>query len=82
MWIKVINPINYSYLGLQENIYIITLLITLGFLITYYVKEKIIKNRLSKNIIFFIGDIFFISFLFYFTFIFLRPVNQFIYFQF
>tara|TARA_B100000767_G_scaffold271815_2_gene298219 strand:+ start:796 stop:2235 length:1440 start_codon:yes stop_codon:yes gene_type:complete len=82
MWIKVINPINYNYLGLQENTYIITVLIILGFLITYYVKEKITKNRLSKNIIFFIGDIFFISFLFYFTFIFLRPINQFIYFQF
>ena len=82
MWIKVINPINYSYLGLHENIYIVTLLIALGILITYYVKEKTIKKKLSKNVLFFIGDIVFISFLFYFTFIFLRPINQFIYFQF
>ena len=82
MWIKVTNPINYSYVGLHENTYIVAMLITLGILITYYVKEKTIKNNLSKNVFFFIGDIVFISFLFYFTFIFLRPINQFIYFQF
>ena len=82
MWMKIIDPSKYSYLGLQENIYIITLIITLGILFTYFIKKLILINKLTNNLTIIIGDILFISFLFYFTFIFLRPINQFIYFQF
>ena len=82
MWLKVINPYNYRNLGLQENVYIITLVLTLSILITYFIKQKIIKFKISKNIIIMTLDTFMVSVLFYFVFVFLRPINQFIYFQF
>ena len=82
MWSKVINPLSYNSLNLHENTYLITAILTLGIIVIYNLKIIIdkIKNNFKKFI--FIGDAIFISIVFYLTFIFLRPINQFIYFQF
>ena len=82
MWGKVVNPFKYNSLNLNENVYLITFVLMLGVIITSFIKNKI-KNSKSLNIIFInIGDTVLIALIFYLTFIFLRPINQFIYFQF
>ena len=82
MWGKIFNPYSYNSLNLHENFYIITLILLIGVIITYIFKTKINQKKVSRLIVIYIGDIILISFLFYTTFIFLRPMNQFIYFQF
>ena len=82
MWGKVLNPLKYDSLNLNENVYLITFVLTLGVIMTSYIKNKI-QNSKSLNVIFInIGDTVLIALIFYLTFIFLRPINQFIYFQF
>ena len=82
MWGKVVNPLNYNTLNLNENVYLITFVLMFGVIMTNYIKNKIHNNK-SLNIIFInIGDTVLIALIFYLTFIFLRPINQFIYFQF
>ena len=82
MWSKVVDLFNYNSLNLHENTYLITAILTFGIIIIYNLKILLdnIKYRFKKLI--FIGDAIFISVIFYLTFIFLRPINQFIYFQF
>ena len=82
MWFKIINPFEYSYLGLRENIYLITFLLFIGVILSYVLKNKIILKKLFPKIIVLLSDLLLIVFLFCLTFIFLRPINQFIYFQF
>jgi D-alanyl-lipoteichoic acid acyltransferase DltB (MBOAT superfamily) len=73
---------NYTYISLRENIYIISFLLLFLFLITYFF-EKYIKYELEKNIYcFYIYSFLKYFFIIFLTFVFLRPINQFIYFQF
>ena len=82
MWGKVVNPLKYNSLNLNENVYLITFVLMLGVIMTSYIKNKI-QNSKSLNVILInIGDTVLIALIFYLTFIFLRPINQFIYFQF
>ena len=82
MWGKVINPLSYNSLNLHENTYIVTAFLTLSIVTTYGLRTFIDKNKYNFKKIVFVGDVILISGIFYFTFIFLRPINQFIYFQF
>ncbi len=82
MWFKVINPLSYGYLGLRENIYPVTLLLLIGVLISFVLSKKVFLKNIFPKIIVLFGDLILIIFLFSLTFIFLRPINQFIYFQF
>ena len=82
MWGKVINPLKYNSLNLNENVYLITFVLMLGVIMTSYIKNKI-QNSKSLNVILInIGDTVLIALIFYLTIIFLRPINQLIYFQF
>ena len=79
-WLKLINPYNYLWLGLRENTYLIAFLILISFFIIHNIKKiKITKS--NKIYLYFLDTVIF-SFIFLLTFIFLRPINQFIYFQF
>ena len=51
MWLKVINPFAYLWLGMRENVYLITFLILLNFYLVYLFKEKIIPKLNSKKFI-------------------------------
>jgi len=82
MWSKVVDLFNYNSLNLHENTYLITAILTFGIIIIYNLKIFIDKTEYRFKKLMFIGDIIFISVIFYLTFIFLRPINQFIYFQF
>ena len=82
MWSKVVDLFNYNSLNLHENTYLITTILTFGIIIIYNLKIFIDKTEYRFKKLMFVGDIIFISVIFYLTFIFLRPINQFIYFQF
>ena len=83
MLIKIIDYREYSYLGLRENTYLITLLMLIFFIMGYLycnlIKPRLIKNPSFVNNIFITLEY---AFLVVLTFIFLRPISQFIYFQF
>ena len=83
MWIKIIDYREYSYLGLREDTYLVTLLMLIFFVLGY-IYSNIIKPRLVNNSSF-TNNIVIISeygLLITSVFIFLRPIKQFIYFQF
>jgi len=82
MWLKVINPFAYLWLGMRENVYLITFLILLNFYLVYLFKEKIIPKLNSKKLITISLDIVLITIIFSTVVIFFRSINQFIYFQF
>lgn len=82
MWGKVINPLEYNFLSLHENVYLISAIIFIAIIIFYLFKKLLINNNFfSKNLIL-IGDTIYVAIIFAFTFIFLSPIKQFIYFQF
>ena len=82
LWQKLFIPSNYLWLGMRENTYLITALLLIFILITYWFHE-ISKNLAYKwpklNLILFV---IIIAMVVYLDFIFLKPINQFIYFQF
>ncbi len=82
MWGKVLNPLEYTFLSLHENVYLVCAIIFLGIIFFYLFKKLLISsNFFSKNLIF-MGDIIYIATIFALTFIFFSPIKQFIYFQF
>ncbi len=82
MWGKVINPFEYTWLGMRENTYLITASILICIIATYIVTQNILPKINMSNIIFKIADIISIGVMVALVIIFLRPINQFIYFQF
>ena len=83
MWGKILHFDNYLFLGLRENIYLVTFFITILFFVSnlYFTSIRInIINRsnVAKNCLIILEY----AILLFFVFIFLRPVTQFIYFQF
>ena len=82
MWTKIINPFEYGFLGLRENTYLVSFFLLVGMIINYYLFNYVSKKKfLNKGFLLF-GDLILITILFILVFIFLRPINQFIYFQF
>lgn len=82
MYAKVINPMQYAHLGLKENIYLVTALMfilsTVAYLATQYIKIEVPKLKpvsFAVNVVKYTVIIILV-------FTFLRPISQFIYFQF
>jgi len=83
MWAKIIDPLSYTWLGMRENIYIITLLILLGILVIFLFNRKILPYiKIKFYIVFIVFDIIATALILFFTIIFFKTNNQFIYFQF
>jgi alginate O-acetyltransferase complex protein AlgI len=82
MFAKIIDPTQYNFLGMRENIYLIAILLMLINIIAYYfdtyIWPKISINNFTRFSLQLIA--FTISFIVIITF--LRPIKQFIYFQF
>jgi hypothetical protein len=78
MWGRVLEPSAYLWLGMRENVYLITALILVGFILIYFLRNKIVPLLLERKLIIFIGNTVMIAVII----VFLRPINQFIYFQF
>ena len=79
---KIISIKHYSYLGMRENIYLIAFLILLLFFCSYLYNEYIKPSLNVYPILYITKDIVKFSVLITMCFIFLRPIRQFIYFQF
>jgi len=84
LWAHVINPLRYfTPLGLRENSYLVAVLLLIGFFVSWAFKEKLFSIKYLKNqYILMVGSTVFYSVLFALVIIFLRPMSQFIYFQF
>ena len=82
MWLKIFNPLEYTWLGMRENVYIITFSVLIGFFIIYLFKIKILPYINSTKYIAVICDIFLMMIVTSMVIIFFRSINQFIYFQF
>jgi alginate O-acetyltransferase complex protein AlgI len=82
MWLKIFDPLAYTWLGMRENIYIVTFLTLIGFFTVYFFSKKILPLIKSLRNITIICDIILICFLTVMVIIFFRSINQFIYFQF
>jgi hypothetical protein len=78
---KLINPGSYLRLSFRENFYLIVFLIMAGMLASYALKQA--RHPIVSNpIVLRVSEAAALSLMIYFDFIFLKPVNQFIYFQF
>ena len=82
MWQKIFQPSAYTWLGMRENTYLITALILLGVFATYAVREKILPRVCAMRFGVAVIDIGVIAVMMALVIVFLRPINQFIYFQF
>jgi len=82
MWAKIFQPSQYTWLGMRENTYLIATLVLLGVFSTYAVREKILPKFQNLKLVVSVVDIIIISVITALVIIFLRPINQFIYFQF
>ena len=82
MWSKVLNPFAYTWLGMRENVYLITFLILTGFFLVYFFKKIILPIINSSKIIAIVCDTILVMILTSSIIIFFRSINQFIYFQF
>ena len=79
---KVVNPLKYSFLSMRENNYIITALLLLFFTVTYLM-NTFLEEKLSRiKYLYFAINCLKYSIIIIFVFTFLRPISQFIYFQF
>jgi D-alanyl-lipoteichoic acid acyltransferase DltB (MBOAT superfamily) len=82
MFGTVFQPAQYTWLGLRENTYLITALLLVGILITYYVIHNILPLMRRRVLPAVMGESMAFAVMFGLVFVFLRPIKQFIYFQF
>jgi len=82
MYLLILQPGAYTWLGMRENVYLVTALVLLLF-ISYYFISRYLKHFVqNKPIARIVGDTVLYTIAISFTVVFLRPINQFIYFQF
>jgi alginate O-acetyltransferase complex protein AlgI len=82
MFKKVINPMSYTFVGMRENIYLITFLMMVLFLVNYMLQESLKPMWERFPRIMFVLGLLKWSIILILVFTFLRPISQFIYFQF
>jgi alginate O-acetyltransferase complex protein AlgI len=82
MFAKVVTPSAYSTLGLRENVYVIAALVMLGILLTYVVREYLVERLEARPLFWTFSQAVGYFVVIALVFVFLRPISQFIYFQF
>jgi len=82
MYGKLFSLDEWLYLGLRENTYLVSAFIFLLMILTYGIHEYSGKWLQKHRLLWFLGEAAIICVMLGMTFIFLRPINQFIYFQF
>jgi alginate O-acetyltransferase complex protein AlgI len=83
MWSKIFNPFAYASLGMRENTYLIAALVLMGVLSSYRIKNSFFPYIIQKNEkLLIVGESIVFLIIVPLVIIFLRPINQFIYFQF
>jgi hypothetical protein len=82
MYLKVLDPRAYMWLGLRENTYIIAVILVLGSGFTYLVYNRFrvfAAHRIAYSLL---AELALFTAILPLIYIFLRPISQFIYFQF
>ena len=79
---KIFSPVKYSYYTMRENNYILTSLLLLLFLLSYYTSTYIEEKLKGIPSLYFCINCIKYTVIIIFVFTFLRPISQFIYFQF
>lgn len=82
MWGRVLMPSAYTWLGMRENVYLVTFFILIGFIAVYFFQRKIMPLLQERKLAVFFGDTAIVAMMSALVIVFLRPINQFIYFQF
>jgi alginate O-acetyltransferase complex protein AlgI len=80
MYGKLLVPSAYLWLGMRENTYLVAFMLVVASVATWFVYEK--RHRLFGRNTGFILETLVLAIMTGLVFIFLRPINQFIYFQF
>ncbi len=78
----ILHPTRYLHLGLRENTYLITALLLVGMVVIYGVRQLAPKVKTRSILLYSATEFAALTCMATLTFIFLRPMNQFIYFQF
>lgn len=81
MFVKVFTPADYTWLGLRENIYLVTFLLLIGVVISYFI-DRFLAPRLENTYIGQFARVAVMAVVIAGVIVFLRPISQFIYFQF
>jgi D-alanyl-lipoteichoic acid acyltransferase DltB (MBOAT superfamily) len=82
MYAKLFSPRNYLWLGMRENTYLVAAVLLVAFVITYLFHEKGRKWMPQVPALTFAIDTLLMGSVTGLVFVFLRPISQFIYFQF
>ena len=82
MFGKVLTPGAYLFRSMRENTYLITFLMLVLMLLTYFVSEHLDKKIKDVPVLDFVYGVAKYTVMIILVFTFLRPISQFIYFQF
>jgi len=82
MWAKLLVPTQYLALGMRENTYLVTALVLLGVIGAWCVREWGIPSLRRTRVLWPVVETAGWAVVIALVFVFLRPINQFIYFQF
>jgi len=82
MWSKVIDFSAYGFLSMRENAYLVAAMLLAGFIVTSFISSKSDYFLSAQPKLFRVLEITFFCLIIPFILIFLRPISQFIYFQF
>ncbi|NOT76610.1 MAG: MBOAT family protein [Cyclobacteriaceae bacterium] len=78
----VLNPVKYTFYTMRENNYIITAVLLISFLLCYYASNILEEKLKNSPALYFCVNCVKFTVIIIFVFTFLRPISQFIYFQF
>lgn len=82
MYAKLFQLSGYTQLGLRENVYIITFVLMSGTVLFYWFSAYGLKNIRKHSAFFFVAESIFYTAVIFLDIVFLRPISQYIYFQF
>jgi D-alanyl-lipoteichoic acid acyltransferase DltB (MBOAT superfamily) len=82
MYGRVLTPSAYTWLGLRENSYLLAALMLLAMVATYYTTHWLAPRLRSRPLVFTFAETASLAVIISLVFVFLRPISQFIYFQF
>jgi alginate O-acetyltransferase complex protein AlgI len=82
MWAKVLDPRQYLALGLRENTYLVAALMLIGFLALHAFETRVRPRLAERPIAWPVLETAGLTVMVALVFVFLRPISQFIYFQF
>ncbi len=82
MYSKLLDLRNYTWMGLRENDYLIAFTMLVFIISSYFLKVKFIPAIKQYLLLYFVLEIGFYTVIVSLVFVFLRPISQYIYFQF